>query len=209
MNHRLSVACKIIALLTCSAASLLFAREEATVLVDLSRVNNNIRLEIRYATRNNCLGEQIYNAPKCYVRLEVAQALNAIQQELEKHGYGLKVFDGYQPPSARNAMWNLLPDANYMVNPTLGDSHARGMGVDVTIVTKDGTELSMPTQFDSMTTRALRSFNDLPEHIKHNRKMLTDIMVGFGFEPGEDWWHFDYKGWQDMPVLHFEFHELQ
>ena len=37
-------------------------------LVDISKINRNIILDIRYATDNNVTGKRLYSSSKCYFR---------------------------------------------------------------------------------------------------------------------------------------------
>jgi D-alanyl-D-alanine dipeptidase len=53
-------------------------------LVDLARFIPGIILDIRYATKNNFTGEQIYGAPKAYARKPVAEALKRVQEDVSK-----------------------------------------------------------------------------------------------------------------------------
>ena len=51
--------------------------------VELTKINPNIVLDIRYATKNNFLKKVVYTEARCFVRPEVAVRLDSIQKELE------------------------------------------------------------------------------------------------------------------------------
>jgi D-alanyl-D-alanine dipeptidase len=54
-----------------------------------------------YATKENFTGQILYASAKCYLREAVAEKISAIQNELEKQGLGLLVWDGYRPLSVQ------------------------------------------------------------------------------------------------------------
>jgi D-alanyl-D-alanine dipeptidase len=68
-----------------------------TFLVNIQKINPKILVEVVYATSGNFTGQIIYDSAQCYVHFEVAQALSAVQEELERMGLGLKIWDGYSP----------------------------------------------------------------------------------------------------------------
>lgn len=74
----------------------------------------------------------------------------------------------------------------------------------------DGKELEMSTEFDNFTEKAHRNFANLPEKIRNNVQLLEDEMKKEGFEglPTE-WWHYDYKGWEQFPILDIAISELE
>ncbi len=187
----------------------LYAQNDTT-FIEVVNLNPNIRLDIRYATENNFLGEAVYSAPRCFLRKIAATELDVIQKELEKIGLGLLIFDGYRPLSVQKKMWAILPDSRYVANPQKGSRHNRGMAVDVTLVDSKGNPLPMPTEFDSFSKKAHHDYQDLPDSIKRNRWILKNIMEKHGFKSIKtEWWHYDFKGWGNFDVLDKEFHELE
>ena len=172
-------------------------------LVPVKKIIPTIICDIRYATKNNFTGQQVYNLSECYLLAPVAQALNKVQKELSLQGLGLKIWDGYRPLTAQWKLWHIVPDKRYVSNPKNGGKHCRGTAVDVTLVNlKTGKELPMPTGFDEFTERAWANYDNLPDDVKKNRKSLRDVMYKHGFSGiTSEWWHFDYKGWRDLPSL--------
>ena len=190
------------------AITMLFAQQD-TSFVELIRLNPNIKLDIRYATKNNFLKEAVYPQARCFLRTPAAKALDQVQKELEKIGLGVKVFDGYRPLSVQKKMWRILPDGRYVANPAKGSRHNRGMAVDLTLVDSTGKELEMPTEFDNFTVRARHNFRQLPACIRINRWILRTVMEKYGFSPiKSEWWHYDFKGWKKYNVLDVSFEEL-
>lgn len=178
-------------------------------LVNITAINPHIQLDIRYATTNNFTKKKIYSGGYCFLQKPVARALNNVQKELELLGLGLTIFDGYRPLSVQKIFWDLVPDERYVANPTKGSRHNRGCAVDVTLIKADGSAVLMPTEFDDFTTKAHRDYRQLPPEAIANRDLLTTIMTKHGFIglPTE-WWHFDYKTWEEYPILDISFEEL-
>lgn len=179
-------------------------------LVDITQVIPTIELDIRYATTNNFTHQQIYTQACCYLRSEVAYALKEVQDELATMGLGLKIWDGYRPHHVQFKLWQIVPDARYVAEPHKGSRHNRGAAVDLTLIRLDTKqELEMPTGFDDFTEQAWRSCHDISALAKKNRQLLEDVMMKHGFIGLEtEWWHFDYKDWQQYPLLDASFEEL-
>lgn len=179
-------------------------------LIDITGINKNIILDIKYATKDNFLKEAVYPQARCYLVEEAALKIDSIQSELEQHGLGLKIFDGYRPFSVTKKMWEILPDDRYVANPKNGSRHNRGAAVDLTLVDSTGTELEMPTKFDDFTEKAAHAYEDLPEQVIKNRRRLKDIMEEYGFSAiKSEWWHYDLKNYQKYPILDISFDEIQ
>ena len=179
-------------------------------LVDLESLHAGIFFDIRYATTNNFMHQQLYPLPKAYLHEDAAARLLEVQKDLHDRGLGLKVFDGYRPLSVQQKMWDLVHDRRYVANPSVNRGrHSRGTAVDVTLVDGQGHELEMPTKFDDFTAKAHQDCNDLPKIQKKNRALLREVMEKHGFEPlNSEWWHFDLKGWYRYPVLDVDFTAL-
>ncbi len=180
-------------------------------LLDLEKCIEGIVLDIRYATDNNFTGEVIYESAKAYVRKPVAEALKKVQQELNSQNLGLKVFDAYRPYAATLRFYEVYPDTNFVAAPWKGSRHNRACAVDITLVDmKTKKELPMPTKFDDFSEKANPSYQDLPDDVIENRKMLVEVMAKHGFSvyPSE-WWHFDYHGWEDYELMDLSLSELE
>lgn len=179
-------------------------------LVELKTVNSKISLDIRYATKNNFTHHPVYEEARCFLQRPAAEALNAVQQDLQKQGLSLKMYDCYRPLSVQKKFWALIPDERYVADPAKGSRHNRGMAVDLTVVDRNGHEIAMPTPYDDFTERAHRDFMNLPAEQLRNRALLEKAMTAHGFEPfPTEWWHFDYKGWEKYPVLDLDFSRIQ
>ncbi|HEY9669141.1 MAG TPA: M15 family metallopeptidase [Coleofasciculaceae cyanobacterium] len=175
-------------------------------LIDIRKVNPDIALDIRYATANNFLKQKLYPVARCVLRGAAAKRLSQVQEDLEKKGLGLKVFDCYRPLSVQRLMWKVKPDSRYVANPAYGSRHNRGAAVDLTLVDRNGKELEMPTGFDNFTERAHRNYRGGSAQSRKNSKTLEDAMKKYGFIPiSTEWWHFDAPGWDKYAILDIPF----
>ncbi len=179
-------------------------------LVDLEEYIDGLLLDIRYATPDNFTGEVVYTRPMAFLRRPVAEALKKVQDSLAHHGLGLLVFDAYRPYAATVRFFEVYPDPDFVADPQFGSRHNRGCAVDVTLTElSTGNEIPMPTDFDEFTERAHPEYMDLPAEVIANRSFLFEVMAHFGFThyPTE-WWHFDYNGWEDYPLMDLSFEQL-
>jgi D-alanyl-D-alanine dipeptidase len=171
-------------------------------LVNVQMVIPGIQVDLKYATPDNFTGQVVYAFHDCLLLDEVAIQLAQVQAELELKGLGLKIWDGFRPLSAQWKFWELVPDERYVSDPRKGGRHTRGTAVDVTLVRKDGQELTMPSDFDDFSEKAHRDYRGASEEAMFHRELLRDVMERHGFIglPTE-WWHFDWVGWQDCPPI--------
>lgn len=180
-------------------------------LVDLEQHIPDIVLDIRYATTNNFTGEKIYSQAKAYARKPVADALRRAQAELKTRGLGIKIFDGYRPYRATVKFYEVYRDTTYVASPYRGSRHNRGCAIDMTLVDlKSGNELKMPTGYDAFTKEAWPSTPVSDPEVAANRKLLIEVMDKVGFRVNSsEWWHFDFRGWNNFEVLDIDFSELE
>lgn len=182
----------------------------ANELIEIKKAIPSIVLDIRYATKSNFMKQVMYKEARAFARKPVVQQLKVIQAELAKKGYGLKIFDAYRPYAITIAFYEKASDKNFVANPAKGSKHNRGCAVDLTIIDlKTGKDVPMPTPYDSFAPEAAPHFNDLPEQIKKNRDFLITTMQAHGFKViYNEWWHFDFNGWQDYDLMDIPFQQL-
>ncbi|HPF10123.1 MAG TPA: M15 family metallopeptidase [Flavobacteriaceae bacterium] len=172
-------------------------------LVDLASLPSNFTYEIRYATSDNFMGTVLYPCAKCLLRAEVAEALLEANQYFCEKGYQIKIYDCYRPLDIQKAMWSKVPNAAYVANPyDKGSVHNRGAAVDITLVTLEGCEVAMGTDYDYFGKEAHIDNLQLPETILSNRNLLLEGMKQFGFQPiRTEWWHFSFIRNYQFPIL--------
>ena len=178
-----------------------------TALIDLALLRGAFRssdrdnvpdfvFDIKYATKNNFMHEQLYDCDKCLLRKQVAMAFLKARDLFSRDGYRIKIFDCYRPLSIQKKMWEKIKDVRYVANPStrFGSAHNRGMAIDITLIDRQGRELNMGTKFDFFGLEAHHNFKNFPQEVLKNRRYLKATMKKAGFQPiPSEWWHYSYK----------------
>lgn len=182
-------------------------------LVEIIKLDPTIKLDIRYATKNNFLGKAVYKQPRAFLQRPAAEALVRVNQELRKLGFGLVVFDGYRPWSITKIFWDVTPADKkiFVADPGKGSRHNRGAAVDLTLFDlKTRAEVKMPSEYDEMTERAHINYECAVPEAKQLRETLRAAMIREGFNVYEpEWWHYDYQDWKEYPILNVKFSEIR
>ncbi|QXQ08036.1 M15 family metallopeptidase [Sphingosinicellaceae bacterium] len=181
-------------------------------LVTLADVVPGIRVDIRYATAHNFMGFPVYDRAGAYARPSVAAALARVQATLSTQGYGLVVHDAYRPWSVTKLFWDVVPPEYraFVADPAVGSKHNRGCAIDLSLCdARTGVLLAMPSRYDEPTVRASSAYRGGTSRARWHRDRLRDAMEANGFvvQPDE-WWHFDFKAWQDYPIEDVSFAAL-
>ena len=97
-------------------------------LVELKKLNSDIKLDIRYATSNNLTGRPVYREARAFLQRPAAEALMKVDKDLHQLGYGLLIFDGYRPWSVTKLFWDITSaeNKNFVADPKKGSKHNRG-----------------------------------------------------------------------------------
>jgi D-alanyl-D-alanine dipeptidase len=160
---------------------------------ELNEANQGILVDIRYATSNNFMRQQIYDCGRCFLRPEAAKALDQAQQEFAQKGLSIKVFDCYRPKQMQQKLWDIKPDARFVTPPAKGSMHSRGAAVDLTLVDASGNELDMGTAYDFFGPAAYQTATNLPASVLENRRLLRETLAKYGFRHiRTEWWHYYY-----------------
>ena len=180
-------------------------------LVELTKLDNSIKLDIRYATDNNFVGRAVYPEARAFLQKPAAKALASVHKKLRKKGLGLVIFDGYRPWTITKLFWDVVPEEKrkFVADPAKGSKHNRGCAVDLSVFDlKTGELIDMPSGYDEFTERASPDYTGGTATQRTNRDMLRKLMEeeGFTVNPNE-WWHFDYKNWQDYAIYDISFAE--
>jgi len=197
--------------------------------VYLEEMIPNIKIDLRYYTTNNFIGERIegYLEARCILTKEAAEALKKVQEDLKPFGLGLKIYDAYRPQQAVNhfVRWakdlqdarmksKFYPDVEKRDLFSQGyiaekSSHTRGSTVDLTIVsmTPEGIarELFMGTGFDLFSPKSRPDDLSMAPAQRAQRLLLQTLMKKHGFNPyPQEWWHFTLKN-EPYPDTYFDF----
>jgi serine beta-lactamase-like protein LACTB len=182
-------------------------------LVDLAKLDDTIKLDIRYATDNNFLGTPLYTSAKAYMQEPAAEALARVHKRLAAQGYGLMVFDAYRPWSVTKIFWEATPEKEriFVADPSKGSRHNRGCAVDLTLYDrKTGKPVEMVGGYDEMSDRSYPDYLGGTSLQRWHRELLRHAMEREGFTVYEaEWWHFDYKDWKQYAILNKTFEELK
>ena len=185
-------------------------------LIDVQTLNGAIMVELRYATTDNFMEQNIYGTlRKAYFLPHFARKVARAQEILsQRHPkYHLLIYDAARPRSAQRRMRQAVdgtPYTAYVADASRGGRHNYGVAVDLTIADKDGRPLDMGTPFDHFDRTAWvgDGINTTLQHFKKyiaqmqqqglisaeaaaNRTLLVEIMDAVGLRPyAKEWWHY-------------------
>jgi D-alanyl-D-alanine dipeptidase len=181
-------------------------------LVEPAQLDPAIHLDIRYATSNNFLGTPVYTQPRAFLQRPAAMALIRALHALEPLGFGLLIHDGYRPWLVTKIFWEATPAEGriFVADPAQGSRHNRGCAVDLTLYDlKTGAPIEMPGTYDEMSPRSFPNYPGGTSLQRWHRALLRQAMESEGFAVFEtEWWHFDYKDWQEYPILNIPFEQI-
>ncbi len=188
----------------------------------------DVRVELRYATNHNFVGERIdgYTAQRPILTREAALALRGVQEDLRRFGLGLKLFDAYRPQRAVNHFARWARDLNdtrmkgefypgvrkenlfredYIAYKS---GHSRGSTVDLTIAPLGDTaarDLDMGSSFDFFGPESWPEYHKVSSDQRAHRMLLQTLMKKYGFRPyAKEWWHFTLVN-EPYPDTYFNF----
>jgi len=181
-------------------------------LVELTKLDSGIRLEIRYATTNNFLGSRLYTQARAFLQRPAAEALLRAHRALAGKGFGLLIHDAYRPWFVTKIFWDATPaDKKWLVaDPAQGSRHNRGAAVDLTLYElKTGKPVEMVSTYDESTPRAHADYPGGASLQRWHRSVLREAMESEGFvQNPQEWWHYDFKDWNRYPIGNQRFEEI-
>ncbi len=195
--------------------------------IDLKEIMPNLRSDLRYYSDNNFVGQPIqgYNAAKAMLTKEAAYALKKVQDELERLGFGLLIYDAYRPQRATDHFVKWAEDESdtsmkmqYYPNVNKKDlfskgyisvksGHSRGSTVDVTIVSlKTKQILNMGSPYDLFDEISSTEHTASITKNQHSLRMLLKRrMEKHGWKSyAQEWWHFTLDN-EPYPNTYFDF----
>lgn len=185
-------------------------------LVDVQMLDKDIQVELKYATEDNFVGENMYGSlTTAYLLPHFAKRVVEAQRILrERHPeYSLLIYDAARPISVQRRMRSAVegtPLQIYVADGKRGGRHNYGVAVDLTIVDGQGRPLDMGASFDHFGREAwvgndndvtLAAYKAYVERLRveglisaeaaANRTLLLEIMDAVGLRPYvKEWWHF-------------------
>lgn len=155
---------------------------------------------------------------------EAAEALKQVNNDMNRQGYRIKIYDTYRPQTAVNHFirWaeqlddtltkaafypevdkSVLFDEGYICARS---GHSRGSTIDLTLIDfRSGKEVDMGGVFDYFGELSHPDYEDITPAQKANRLILRDVMLRHGFLPLDtEWWHFTLSN-EPYPDTYFDF----
>ena len=192
-----------------------FAKENiirTNELVEVITLDPTLKLDIRYATKNNFLGRTVYKTAKAFLQRPVAEDLIKANKEIKKDGYGLLIFDGYRPWSITKLFWDETPEEKrkFVADPKVGSIHNRGCAVDLTLYDlKSGKEVKMPSEYDTFSEAAYPTYMGGTVEERSRRDFLIEQMQKYNFiVHTNEWWHFNHKDCDKYEILDIPIEDL-
>ena len=185
-------------------------------LVNVQTLDKEIEVELKYATEDNFVGDNMYGTlTTAYLLPHFAKRVVEAQRILrERHPeYLLRIYDAARPISVQRRMRSIVegtPLQIYVADGKRGGRHNYGVAVDLTIVDGQGRPLDMGAGFDHFGREAwvgndndvtLAAYKAYVERLSKeglisaeaaaNRTLLLEIMDAVGLRPYvKEWWHF-------------------
>jgi D-alanyl-D-alanine dipeptidase len=181
-------------------------------LVELTRLDPTIRLDIRYASDRNFLSTPVYTQARAFLQRPAAEALVRAHHALAAKGYGLLIHDGYRPWYVTKMFWDGTPPAGhvFVADPSQGSRHNRGGAVDLTMYDRrTGKPVVTTGGYDEMSDRSYPDYPGGTSRQRALRELLRDAMEAEGFTVFDaEWWHFDWKDWRQYRIENTRFEDL-
>ena len=195
--------------------STLFNNNLEDGFVYLNDIDDSIIVDLKYYSAKNFTGQFVegYHSNTAILTKESAVALSNAQDDFNKLGYSLILYDAYRPQRAVDFFVQWSKNLNDTINkriyyPNIKKSelfelgyiayksgHSRGSTVDVSLIEISTNKvLDMGTIFDYFGVESHTVFDDISEKQKSNRLILYEIMSNNGFKNySKEWWHFTLK----------------
>jgi D-alanyl-D-alanine dipeptidase len=184
-----------------------------TDLVDVTTLDPTIKLDVRYATKNNFMGEVFYSEARAFLQRPAAEALLRAHRWLKQQGFGVLIHDAYRPWYVTKMFWDATANEEkvFVANPATGSRHNRGCAVDVSLYDlKTGKPVDMVSGYDEFSHRAFPDYPGGTSLQRWHRELLRRAMEREEFKVYEwEWWHFDYKDWRRYPIGNRSFEEIR
>ncbi|MEZ4700182.1 MAG: serine hydrolase [Rhodothermales bacterium] len=181
-------------------------------LVDVALVDPLLNLDIRYATSLNVVQRPIYEEPRAFLQKPVSDALFRVQETVRRKGFGLIIYDAYQPWQLTRALRATAPDSlkYFFPHPAVGGAQNRACAIALNLYDLNtGEPLAMPTEVDALVPEASAGYPITDNQLRWNRDNLRQLMEaeGFAVDPNK-WWLFAHTSCEDYPILNDTFSAL-
>ena len=133
---------------------------QAYGLVEVTSLAPRIRVELKYATRDNFIGANMYGSlRKAYLHPNLARALARAQQALEreKPGYAFLIYDAARPQNAQRQLYTAAAGTHQKIYDDAPDRRLRpnnGEAEDLTIGDSAATSLEKGSHYNHLQQAA-------------------------------------------------------
>ena len=180
-------------------------------LIDLKKLDEEFKLDIRYASSNNFMRSKFYENERAFFDISAADRLIEAKNELKELGYGIIIYDAYRPWFVTKMFWEGTPEnlKHFVANPENGSSHNKGCAIDIGLYDiETGESVIMISGYDEFTERAYPNYVGGSKRQRDIRDMLIQVMEKNDFTVYEyEWWHFNYNKC-DSGIMNYSFSEL-
>lgn len=149
--------------------------------------------------------------PNFWVRKELGKKIIEVALILKSMGLGLKLYELYRslkkqtfefnqiskemkekfPNLKAKELWEKITE--FIADPALRPPHVTGGAVDLVLIDKDGNELDMGTEINSIDPKSYLTCKDIGLNALTNRALLLKLMLSVKLAPlPSEWWHFSY-----------------
>ena len=180
-------------------------------LIDLNKLDNEFKLDIRYASTNNFMQSKFYEEERAFINKDASKKLIDAKNELRELGFGIIIYDAYRPWFVTKMFWEGTPDElkHFVANPDNGSVHNRGCAIDIGLYDiKTGKAIEMISGYDEFTEKAYPNYEGGTKIQREIRDKLIMIMGKHDFSVYEyEWWHFDFNKC-NSGIMNLSFSEL-
>ena len=180
-------------------------------LIDLKKLDEEFKLDIRYASSNNFMRSKFYENERAFFHICAADRLIEAKNDLKELGYGIIIYDAYRPWFITKMFWEGTPEnlKHFVANPENGSSHNKGCAIDIGLYDiETGESVIMISGYDEFTERAYPNYLGGSKRQRDIRDMLIKVMEKNDFTVYEyEWWHFNYNKC-NSGIMNYSFSEL-
>ena len=174
-------------------------------LVEVTVLDPTIRVDLRYASDENVVGEELLKTSRAFLQRPAAEALVRAHRALAQQGYGLVVRDAFHPWWVTKLVWDATPPEvrRFLGDPADGSGYNRGTTVDVGLFRlADRRVLDLPSRYGEMSLRSYLDFPGGTSEQRWYRDLLLEVMEAAGLSSlASQWWRYDLPEGRKYPIL--------
>jgi D-alanyl-D-alanine dipeptidase len=176
-------------------------------LIEITEKKFDVKLDLRYATKNNVCNVKLYSYPFCYLHESAIEPLEKAIKAAKNLGLKIKIWDAFRPFEIQKFMFEKFAHnpkfEGFISNPEGGATpHCRGVAIDMTLLDKSGKELEMGTDFDDFSELAFHNCHKISTEAQRNRLILLGLMSVAGWDfYSKEWWHYQLFKPREYPIV--------